>query len=378
VIPVILSGGSGTRLWPLSRQRRPKQFLPLVNERTMLQETYLRAAELPELSREPIIVCNEAHRFLVGEQMRQIGVAPRIVLEPEGRNTAPAIAAVAWIALRSGEKFASGVAAERSPGSGAPGGFDGANDPLLLVLPADHVILDTEAFVDAVRIGMEPASKGYLVTFGIVPDRPETGYGYVRKGPPGEGGAVWHRVEQFVEKPDRETADAYVRSGEYLWNSGMFLFSARRYLEELREYAGDIARASELAAKEAIPDGDFTRLGRAFLTAPSNSIDYAVMEKTRFAAVVPLDAGWSDVGSWPSLHDILEKDAEGNVLRGDVIAQGCRNCYVFSPDRLVVLIGLDDCVVIDSADAVLVMRRDEAQSVKHVVEVLQRTRPSYL
>ncbi|HEX6996381.1 MAG TPA: sugar phosphate nucleotidyltransferase [Gammaproteobacteria bacterium] len=372
VIPVILSGGSGTRLWPLSRQERPKQFLPLVGERTMLQETYLRTTELRDLVRPPIIVCNESHRFLVGEQMREVGAAARIILEPEGRNTAPAIAVAAWLTIRSDEDVASGADAEAASASSGSSSVEAA-DPLLLVLPADHFIEDTQAFLQAVRVGVDAASKGYLVTFGIVPSRPETGYGYIRKGARGEEAAAWYRLDQFVEKPDLPTAEHYVKSGEYLWNSGMFLFSARRYLEELRSHAPDIASACERAADEAVVDGDFTRLGRAFLASPSDSIDYAVMEKTRSAAVVPLDAGWSDVGSWPALHDILEKDADGNVLRGDVIVEGCRNCYVSAADRLVALVGLDGCVVVETADAVLVMRHEAAQDVKRVVDALKKT-----
>lgn len=381
LIPVILSGGSGTRLWPLSRQRRPKQFLPLVSERTMLQETYLRTTELRDLVRQPIVVCNEDHRFLVGEQMREVGARARIVLEPAGRNTAPAIGVAAWLAIEPGHtvsEAAGGEAEEGRASRGASEADDADKDPLLLVLPADHFIKDTRAFLRAVRIGMEAATKGYLVTFGIVPNRPETGYGYVRKGAPGEEKAAWYRLEEFVEKPDLQRAERYVKSGEYLWNSGMFLFSARRYLEELGRHAPDIAAACERAAHDAVVDGDFTRLGRAFLTSPSDSIDYAVMEKTESAAVVPLDAGWSDIGSWLALHDILDKDAQGNVLRGEVIAEGCRDCYVSSSDRLVALVGVDGCVVVDTADAVLVMRREAAQDVKRVVEALKRTGSSRL
>src|SRR5690606_34709340 len=290
----------------MSRELRPKQFLPLVSERTMLQETYLRLTSLDEL-RAPIVVCNEAHRFLVAEQMRAVGAAPRsIVLEPKGRNTAPAVGIAALLALdASGDESA---------------------DPLLLVLPADHVIADADAFVSAVRIAVAAASEGRLVTFGVVPDRPETGYGYLLKGAPGDDGARWFQLERFVEKPDRTTAEEYVQSGRYLWNSGMFVFSARRFLEELERHAPDIAAACRRAAAEAASDADFTRLGPAFLESPSDSIDYAVMEPTSSAAVVPLEAGWSDVGSWQALHEILSAGDDGNVLRGDVIAEACRNC----------------------------------------------------
>lgn len=359
VVPVILSGGVGTRLWPLSRRLRPKQFLPLVNERTMLQETYLRTRELGEGVLPPIIVCNENHRFLVAEQMREVGApAGAIIVEPQGRNTAPAIAVAAWRILDARRGTAE----------------DPDADPLLLVLPADHVIADTHAFGNAVRAGIDAAETGCLVTFGIVPDRPETGYGYVLKGRRGDEQGAWYAVERFVEKPDLETAEAYVKSGAYLWNSGMFLFSARRYLRELEAHAPEIAAACERAAAEAVVDADFVRLGAAFSSSPSDSIDYAIMEKTAYAAVVPLDAGWSDVGSWPALHEILAKDERGNVLRGDAIAQNCRNCYVSSSDRLVAVVGADGFVVVETADAVLVMRREAAQDLKSVVEALAPAR----
>ncbi|HEX7081025.1 MAG TPA: mannose-1-phosphate guanylyltransferase/mannose-6-phosphate isomerase [Gammaproteobacteria bacterium] len=351
VIPVILSGGAGTRLWPLSRELRPKQFLPLVTERTMLQETYLRTRALAELLRPPIVVCNEAHRFLVAEQMRAAGAEPQtIVLEPEGRNTAPAVAVAARVALEGA----------------------GAEDPLLLVLPADHVIADTGAFVAAVRIALEPAARGCLVTFGVVPDRPETGYGYLRKGEPGSADGGWYRLEQFVEKPDLSTALDYVKSNAYLWNSGMFVFSARKYLEELERHAPDIAAAAQRAAEEAVADKDFTRLGAAFLDCRSDSIDYAVMEKTASAAVVPLDAGWSDVGSWPALHDVVDKDADRNALRGDILALDCRDSYIAATHRLVAAVGLEGYVVVETADAVLVMPKGRAQDVKRAVDALKK------
>ena len=360
VIPVILSGGAGTRLWPLSRELRPKQFLPLVSERTMLQETYLRTRALGNL-RPPIVVCNEEHRFLVAEQMRQIDVAPQtIVLEPVGRNTAPAVAIAAWVALSSPP------AAAAEP-SGQP---DPASDPLLLVLPADHVINDPERFADAVEAAAEAARGGDLVTFGVVPTRAETGYGYLRVGAPaGEG--RWRRLEQFVEKPDRAAAEDYVASGDYLWNSGMFVLSARRYLAELERHAPAMAAACRRAAETATVEREFTRLGDAFSSCPADSIDYAVMEKTDRAAVVPLDAGWSDVGSWPALHEILEKDASGNVLRGDVIAEGCRECYIASSTRLVAAVGVEGYVIVETNDAVLVMPHARAQDVKSVVEAVR-------
>jgi mannose-1-phosphate guanylyltransferase / mannose-6-phosphate isomerase len=348
VIPVILSGGSGTRLWPLSRELRPKQFLPLVGERTMLQETYLRTLALDSPPQPPIVVCNEDHRFLVAEQLRALGAEPEtIILEPQGRNTAPAVAVAAWLALRQ----------------------NAAIDPLLLVLPADHVIGDRPAFAEAVAAALDAAAQGYLVTFGVVPGRPETGYGYLRKGQ--AAGSGWYALAEFVEKPSRPVAENYVKSGAYLWNSGMFVFSARRYLAELERHAPGIAGACERAAAEAVADEDFTRLGAAFAASPSDSIDYAVMEKTDKAAVVPLDAAWSDVGSWPALHEILEKDAGGNVLRGDVIAEGCRACYIASSGRLVAAVGVEEHVIVETADAVLVMPHARAQDVKRVVEALK-------
>jgi len=353
VIPVILSGGSGTRLWPLSRELRPKQFLPLVTERTMLQETYLRTRKLEDRLRPPIVVCNDAHRFLVAEQMRAAGATPQtIVLEPEGRNTAPAVAVAASLALRAADASSS-------------------DDALLLVLPADHVIANPDAFADAARIAIEAADSGRLVTFGVVPDRPETGYGYLLKGPAGDASGRWFELERFVEKPDRPTAESYVESGRYLWNSGMFVFSARRYLDELERHAPAIASACARAADEAAVDADFTRLGPAFLESPSDSIDYAIMEKTSDAAVVPLDAGWSDVGSWPALHEILDKDADGNVVRGDVIASACRDCFISSSGRLVAAVGVEGHVIVETADAVLIVPHDAAQDVKRVVEALK-------
>ncbi|HEX6998311.1 MAG TPA: mannose-1-phosphate guanylyltransferase/mannose-6-phosphate isomerase [Gammaproteobacteria bacterium] len=343
LVPVILSGGSGTRLWPLSRTAQPKQFLPLVSARTLFQETLLRLTGLrgAEIG-APIVVCNEAHRFLVAEQLRELGIAPRaIVLEPVGRNTAPAVGAAALLA---------------------------APESLLLVLPADHVITDTAAFVAAVEHALEPAADGHLVTFGVVPNRPETGYGYLRRG---DDRGSWSVLAEFVEKPNRSTAEAYVASGRYLWNSGMFLFSAAAYLQELDHHAPAMMTACRRALAESVVDADFTRLGPAFHDSPSDSIDYAVMEKTSRAAVVPLDAGWSDVGSWAALHDVLEKDGDGNSLRGDVIARACRDTYVAANGRRVVAIGMDGCVVIETSDAVLVMAKSRSQDLKAVVEALE-------
>ena len=342
LIPVVLSGGAGTRLWPLSRELYPKQLLALAGgERTMLQDTVARLEGLPELA-APVVVCNEAHRFMVAEQLRQQGVAaPSIILEPVGRNTAPAIALAAHAALAS------------------------APDPLLLVLPADHVVRDTAPFVAAVMAALPAAKAGRLVTFGVVARQPETGYGYIRRSA-GEGPV--YPIASFVEKPDAARAREFVASGDYFWNSGMFLFRARRYLAELQHHAPEIASACAAAWAAATRDLDFIRVdGTAFAACPSDSIDYAVMEKTDAAVVTPLDAGWSDVGSWSSLHDAIASDADGNVLRGDVIAEDSRDCFLFSESRLVATVGLEGHVVIETKDAVLVAPKGRVQDVKKLV-----------
>ncbi len=346
MIPVVLSGGAGTRLWPLSRELYPKQLLPLLGTHTMLQDTVLRLRGLEVAA--PIVVCNEAHRFLVAEQLRAIdSAAQSIVLEPVGRNTAPAIALAAHAAL-----------AGRT------------SDPLLLVLPADHVIADQAAFQAAVRLAAAAARDGQLVTFGVVPRGPETGYGYIRRGAPLPAGG-W-RIARFVEKPERARAEEFLASGEYYWNSGMFLFSARRYLEELRRLAPDISTACEQAFANTRRDLDFTRVASAeFENCRSESIDYAVMEKTADAVVVPIDAGWSDVGSWSSLHEASEQDADGNVIRGDVLAEQTHNSYLYAGSRLVAVVGLEDHVVIETKDAVLVAPRDRVQEVKALVSRLR-------
>ena len=352
LIPVILSGGSGTRLWPLSREQYPKQFLPLVGERTMIQDTALRLRGLEGAGAvgAPIVVCNEQHRFMVAEQLRAVGVTPgAIVLEPVGRNTAPAVAVAALAALASHP--------------------DSDSDPLLLVLPADHVIRDVTAFHRAVAAATGAARGGSLVTFGVVPGWAETGYGYIEKGT-GAGAVV--PVARFVEKPDAARAAEFVASGRYLWNSGMFLLGARRYLEELGRFAPAIRAAAEGALAAAVRDLDFTRLPvDLFGASPSDSIDYAVMEKTSAAAVVPLDAGWSDVGSWSSLHDALPRDAQGNVTRGDVVAVESHDCLLYSSERLVATVGLDGHVVIETKDAVLVAPKSRVQDVKLLVSHLK-------
>ncbi len=349
LIPVILSGGAGTRLWPLSRELYPKQFLPLVGERTMIQDTALRSIGLPDVT-APIVVCNEAHRFLVAEQLRQVGVEPRsIVLEPAGRNTAPAVAIAALAALAGG--------------TGA-GGAQGR--PLLLVLPADHVLGDLAAFRRAVAAATVAAREGRFVTFGVVPTSPETGYGYIRRGA-GEGAA--RPVAEFVEKPDVARAKAFVESGDYFWNSGMFLLPAQGYLDELGRLDPAMLVACRQAFNGAQHDLDFVRLDRAaFEACRSDSIDYALMEKTDRAAVVSLDAGWSDVGSWASLQDVLPSDAAGNVTRGDVMAEDVKNCLLYSTERLIAAVGLEGHVVIETKDAVMVAPKNRVQDVKRLVE----------
>jgi mannose-1-phosphate guanylyltransferase/mannose-6-phosphate isomerase len=353
LIPVILSGGSGTRLWPLSRELHPKQLLPLVGERTMLQDTVARLAGVPDVA-APVVVCNDSHRFMVAEQLRELRMPPSaIVLEPLGRNTAPAVAVAALLAL-----------GRRTPATGAADA-----DPVLLVLPADHVIRDVRAFQAAVATGLQAAADGRLVTFGVLPSRPETGYGYIRRAA-GEGPV--YPVARFVEKPDQATAEGYLRSGDYYWNSGMFMFRARTYLEELGRHAPTMLAACEAAFAAASRDLDFTRLPAAeFGACPSDSIDYAVMEKTGSAVVVPLDAGWSDVGSWSALADALPTDAQGNVTSGDVIAEATTGCYLHSTSRLIAAVGLEDHVVVETKDAVLVAPRDRVQDVKALVARLK-------
>lgn len=346
LVPVILSGGAGTRLWPLSRELYPKQLLALVSQHTMLQETVLRLEGMEHTP--PVVVCNEAHRFMVAEQLRLLGIEPlSIILEPFGRNTAPAIALAALAALKS------------RPGT----------DPVLLVLPADHVVLNVPAFHAAVKIALAAAEQGRFATFGIVARTPETGFGYIRRGAPAAGA---YRIAQFVEKPPLERATQFVASGEYYWNGGMFAFRASRYLEELGRFVPAIAAACRKAFDGAVTDRDFVRLDTAaFEACPSDSIDYAVMEKTSDAVVVPLDAGWSDVGSWSALHEVSAADADGNVLRGDVLAEDCSGCYLHSESRLVTAVGLRDHVVVETADAVMVAPKAKVQDVKKLTARLK-------
>jgi len=338
LVPVILSGGAGTRLWPLSRELYPKQFLPLVGERTMIQETALRTAGLPDVA-APIVVCNEAHRFLVAEQMRELGITPQaILLEPIGRNTAPAVAVAALAAL---------AGHARSPGQGGA--------PVLLVLPADHVLKDVASLGRAVTTALPAAREGRLVTFGVVPTGAETGYGYIRQA--SKDGPV-RRVAEFVEKPDAARAHAFVASGDYFWNSGMFLLPAQGYLDELGRQDPEMLEACRRAFEAAAVDQDFVRLDKAaFEACRADSIDYAVMEKTSRAAVVPLSAGWSDIGSFAALQDALQPDPAGNVMRGDVVAEGAKDCLLYSTHRLVAAVGLDGHVVVETKDAVMVAPR---------------------
>jgi len=346
IVPVILSGGSGTRLWPLSREHYPKQLLALTGPHTLLQETAMRLDGLGDVA-APIVVCNEEHRFLVAEQLRQIDHQPQaMLLEPIGRNTAPALTLAALAAART--------------------------DSVLLVMPADHVIRSRDAFHAVVRSGYEQAKAGKLVTFGIVPTHPETGYGYIRKGEIVAGEQVF-KVAQFVEKPDVETAGKYMASGEYLWNSGIFMMTAGRWLEEIRRYRPDIAQACDATWQTRVPDMDFVRIAKeVFERCPSESIDYAVMEKTRDAAVIPLDAGWSDIGAWSSLWQVSSRDANGNALQGDVLAIETRDTLAIAQHRFVATVGLTDLIVVETADAVLVAHKDHAQKVKDIVGELKR------
>jgi len=346
IIPVILSGGSGTRLWPLSRKQYPKQYLPLAGDNTMLQETILRLSGLDNIA-DPIVVCNADHRFLVAEQCQQIDIKnPTILLEPIGRNTAPAIAAAALQSLKQ------------------------TDDAVLLVLSADHVIQDVEAFHQAINIASSQAQAGKLATFGIVPTDANTGYGYIKSSVDGNNGA--HKVEEFVEKPDLETAEKYLEQGNYLWNSGMFMFKAATLINELTVHSLDIVNSVSGAVNNAEQDLDFIRLDKqAFESSPSDSIDYALMEKSDNVVVVPLDAQWNDIGAWSALHDIGTKDANGNVIKGDVIAQDTTNTYINANHHMVATIGVDNLIIVDTADVTFIATQDKAQEVKSIVESLQ-------
>ena len=349
--PVVLAGGTGSRLWPKSRAALPKQFLALTSDSTMLQDTITRLSRTD--AEEPVFICNDAHRFLVAEQLRKKNIKHGgILLEPVGRNTAPAIALAALHATKNGE------------------------DPILLILAADHLIKDQIAFHSAITKAEALANEGKLVTFGIVPDQPHTGYGYIKAG------NVLHvgfEVADFVEKPELETAKQYVESGDFFWNSGMFMFKASRYIEELSKYHPEMLEICRRAIETEAPDLDFIRVdSEIFATCPDDSIDYAVMEKTDSAAMVTLDAGWSDVGSWTSLWETADKDDNGNVCVGDTILENTKNSYVNAEQRLVSVIGLEDVIVVETKDAVMVAHKDDAQSIKNVVNKLKaEKRPEF-
>ncbi|MHA2939537.1 mannose-1-phosphate guanylyltransferase/mannose-6-phosphate isomerase [Vibrio sp. RC27] len=345
ILPVIMAGGSGSRLWPLSRTHYPKQFLSLTSDSTMLQNTIERLDDIDHLA--PFIICNDEHRFIVAEQLRSSSLSHSgIVLEPVGRNTAPAVAIAALNAVKNGD------------------------DPLLLVLAADHVIKNQAAFTDSVNKAKLQAQQGKLVTFGIVPTAPETGYGYIKQGNALDASS--YEVAQFVEKPDLDTAKAYLSEGGYYWNSGMFLFKASAFLEELEKHRPDILAACQEADKTAYPDLDFIRLDKdVFSLCPDESIDYAVMEPTDKAVVVPMDANWSDVGSWSSLWEVNEKDQHGNAIRGDVLIENVSNSYLYSDNKLVTAVGVDGLIIVETKDALLVASKDKVQDVKNIVNLLK-------
>lgn len=349
IFPVILSGGAGTRLWPLSRTARPKQFLALAGSETLFARTIARVRDR-RLFAPPLVVTNERHRFLVGEELRREGdtAGDNILLEPESRNTAPAVALAALFLCESGA------------------------DPLLLVMPSDHAIADEAGFRRAVETGAEAAVAGRLVTFGIRPTRAETGYGYIAAGEALDRSPGCLRVLRFVEKPDRTTAEGYLAAGNFLWNSGIFLFRASRLLEELARHAPDILAACEAAMGQRAGDADFIRPDPAAFTAsPSESIDYAVMEKSRHVAVVPAEFGWSDIGSWAAVWEQLDQDQDGNVTIGDVLVENCRNTLFWSDGPTIAAVGVENLVVVSSKDALLILPREQAQEVRKIVTRLE-------
>ncbi len=347
MIPVILSGGVGSRLWPLSRGMHPKQLLPLIDQQqSMLQQTLSRTQNIEGIQ-QPIIVCNEQHRFMVGEQLQQSNVRDaKILLEPEGRNTAPAIAMAAL------------MAAQLDP------------EQVLVVMPADAAIRDVNGFREAIDKADKLARLGNLVTFGIVARAPETGYGYIKAGDAVEHGGF--TVDQFKEKPDASTAEKYIAAGDYYWNGGIFVFTAQAYLDELKRLAPQVYKACEKAVAGARSDLDFIRIDeQAFAESPDISIDYAVMEKTDKAKVVPLDVGWSDVGSWSALWEVSSKDENGNAMQGDVLTHGVRNSHIYAENKLVAAVGVENLVVVETADAVMVADKSQAQNVKEIVKQLK-------
>ncbi|MFW6415589.1 MAG: mannose-1-phosphate guanylyltransferase/mannose-6-phosphate isomerase [Thermodesulfobacteriota bacterium] len=352
ITPVVLAGGSGTRLWPLSRKLYPKQFLPLLSEQTMFQDTVSRLMRA-DFASDPVVVCNEEHRFLVAEQLREIDIIPRcIILEPEGKNTAPAVCVAAQY-LQSNDQ-------EQS----------------MLVLPADHYLSDVESLLQSVKSGEIATDSGHLVTFGIVPQKPETGYGYIQRGSPltipGVESEIY-AVGRFVEKPDHYTAQQYVQDGSYYWNSGMFMFNCSIYLSELQNYSPEILECSSRALEMGKRDLDFLRLdSREFTACPNDSVDYAVMEHTGLGAVLPLESGWSDVGSWDALWSIQDKDREQNVKIGDVIIQDVQNSYIHSNNRLIAAVGLQGQVVVETSDAVMICPKERVQEIKQLVDRLKQ------
>lgn len=349
IYPVILSGGAGTRLWPLSRTLYPKQLLPLTADDSLLQETVTRVSD-PARFAPPVLICNEDHRFIIAEQLRDAGSeTTALMLEPMGRNTAPAVACAALLLAQTDPKA------------------------MMLVLPSDHLIEKTDAFLAAVATGTVAAENGALVTFGVTPDRPETGYGYIRRGAAYENGTGplpgCFQIQQFVEKPCLADAEQFVADTAYAWNSGMFLFSAEAYLAEMERHQPTMLAHCRAAVADGQPDLDFFRLDKgAFEDCPADSIDYAVMEKTDRAAVVPVDAGWSDVGSWSALWSVGDKDANGNVMQGDVIADDTRNTYLRAEGPLLCAVGVEDLAIVATEDAVLVVPRDKAQAVGQLVK----------
>lgn len=347
IIPVILAGGSGTRLWPLSREALPKQFLSLTGEKTLFESTVERVREISDCD-DPLIICNQKHRFVVAEQLRRRAYKTSgIILEPVGRNTAPAVACAALYALQWHD------------------------DVILLVLPSDHVIRDNARFRDAVTTAAAAAEMDLLVTFGVMAKRPETGYGYIRKDERSDEDRFF-TVAEFVEKPDFETAKAYIKSGNYFWNSGIFMFCASSYLHELNRFAPDMLACCRRAYTSITTDLDFLRIDEAtFSDCPADSIDYAVMEKTNKAVVVPMGVGWNDVGAWSALWELGEKDDKGNVIIGDVLAEETSDCYLRSQHRLLCGIGIKDLVVIETDDVVMVAERSKTQNVKMIVDRLQ-------
>mgnify|MGYP006096927665 CR=1 FL=1 len=345
IIPVILAGGSGSRLWPLSRNLQPKQFISLINENTFFQDTVLR---LPKDTLDPLIICNEEHRFLAAEQLRQINNSSQgIIIEPEGRNTAPAITLAALKLIND------------------------YSDPILLVLPADHLIKDIRAFHKSIKFAKTLAENNKLVTFGIIPNRAETAYGYIQADI--VDNAKYFNVKSFTEKPNQKNAEKYLKSENFFWNSGMFMFKANKYLDELQKFEPTILSCCKKSIENVNQDLDFVRLKSSeFLKCPDKSIDYAVMEKTKDALVLPLNANWSDIGSWDALMNAKRKDLNGNVLEGDVITDKVKNTFAYSTSRLVSIIGVSDLIIVDTKDALLVTNKDNSQNIKNIVNILKK------